>query len=254
MTANPATATATTSPGWREQAACLGTDPALFTDPQPGTDDTRHALAICGRCPVRTPCLNEALARPANADVGIWGATTEQTRRTLRRKPTPPAPPPVEGLFPTLEGDLTDLTGRALITELPTAPRHLLLIDDRPTLRTDHLHEIWHQITTTLPELQPDVLQPFELTPDGDLRDPTGRALITRLPVPPHLLIVIDGRPHSRTDRLDHARHQAHTALARARPDQPRRTSLGDSPGADRDPPARHANDRHHQRSSAVSQ
>ena len=30
---------------------------------------------------------------------------------------------------------------------------------------------------------------------DGNLTDPTGRVAITRLPAPPHLLVVVDGRP-----------------------------------------------------------
>jgi WhiB family transcriptional regulator, redox-sensing transcriptional regulator len=216
----PAPAASAETVQWRQRAACVGSDPQLFTDPRPGTDDTRLALAICARCTVRAACLSEALARPANADVGIWGATTEETRRALRREAATIDRPqrPSTGLFPTLEGDLTDLTGRALVTQLPAAPRYLLFIDRRPALRSDRLDEVWDHVTATLGELQPDVLAPFTLTSSGELTDPSGRALITRLPAPPHALVVIDGRAHARTDRLDHARHRALAALERHHP------------------------------------
>jgi WhiB family transcriptional regulator, redox-sensing transcriptional regulator len=219
MTVDPAVSPETAQ--WRQQAACVGSDPQLFTDPRPGTDDVRLALATCARCTVRVACLSEALARPADADVGIWGATTEEARRALRRD-APIGDRPQQrshGLFPTLDGDLTDLTGRALVTQLPAAPRHLLFIDRRPALRSDSLDQVWDHITATLDELQPDVLAPFGLTGSGDLTDPSGRALITRLPAPPHLLVVIDGRAHARTDRLDHARRRAVAALELGHPD-----------------------------------
>jgi WhiB family transcriptional regulator, redox-sensing transcriptional regulator len=207
---------------WRQRAACLGSDPQLFTDPRPATDDTSRAMAICARCPVRGACLTEALTRPADADVGIWGATTEEARRTIRREASALDRPqrPSTGLFPTLEGDLADLTGRALVTQLPAAPRYLLFIDRRPALRTDCLDEAWDHLTAILNELQPDVLAPFTLTGSGDLTDPSGRALITRLPAPPHLLVFIDGRPHTRTNNLDHARHRALAALDLHHPDR----------------------------------
>jgi WhiB family transcriptional regulator, redox-sensing transcriptional regulator len=213
MSGSPTATSANAS--WRRQAACLQADPSLFTDPRPGTEDTRRALAICARCPVQAACLTDALRSPADADVGIWGATTERTRHAMRREAAArrwPWPPTV-GLFPTLEGDLTDLTGRALITELPDAPRHLLFIDGQPSLRTDHLQEVWHRLTVSLQELRPEVLEPFALTSNGELSDPSGRLLITRLPAPPHLLIVLDGRPHSRSERLDEARERALAAL-----------------------------------------
>ncbi|MBS3941473.1 MAG: WhiB family transcriptional regulator [Actinobacteria bacterium] len=221
MNAEPAHAAE--RPPWREQAACLGEDPRLFTDPRPDTDDTRHALGVCHRCPVQTACLNEALALPANADIGIWGATTEEARLAMRRQTaalervTAPAP----GLFRTLEGDLTDITGRGLIIELPTPPRLLLLVDHQPQLRTDNLDQASHQLIATLPELQSDALAPFALTASGELTEPSGRVLITRLPVAPHLLLVLDGRPHARADRLEHARHRALSWLATHRHTEP---------------------------------
>jgi WhiB family redox-sensing transcriptional regulator len=221
MNTDPAHAAET--PPWRHQAACLGKDPRLFTDPRPDTDDTRQALGICHRCPVKTACLNEALAHPANADIGIWGATTEDARLAMRRQTAAPErpPAPAPGMFRTLEGDLTDITGRGLIIELPTPPRLLLLIDQKPQLRTDNLDHASRHLIATLPELHSDALAPFALTASGELTEPSGRALITRLPVAPHLLLVLDGRPHARADQLDHARHRALNWLATQRHAEP---------------------------------
>ena len=202
---------------WRVHAACVGSDPAQFTDPRPESDDTRLAIATCRRCPVRQPCLTEALTHPAASDVGIWGATTPTRRDQLRRRVEPATAdpvPPEAGLFETLHGELTDLTGRALIVQLPAPPTHLLLIDGHPTLRTDDLGQARNHILERLEDYQPRTLAPYRLTDHGELTDPAGRITITRLPTAPHLLIVIDGQPHARHHRLDHARRDALATLA----------------------------------------
>ena len=69
---------------WRDQAACRDRDARQFTDPRPGTDDVRKALATCATCSVREACLAAALRHSAEADIGIWGGTTEQTRHQIR--------------------------------------------------------------------------------------------------------------------------------------------------------------------------
>jgi len=204
---------------WRDQAACVGADPRLFTDPRPDTNDTRHAIQHCHACPVRQACLTTALAHHPDADVGIWGGTTPEARRTMRHRPTPPAEPePTVGLFDTLQGDLTDLSGRALVITLPVAPSLLLTVDGQPVLRTDQLDQIRRHLATTLEDYQPSRLAPLTFTPSGDLADPTGRIVITRLPTPPHLLVVVDGRPHRRAPDLQHARQDAIHTLTRLPP------------------------------------
>jgi hypothetical protein len=72
--------------GWRDRAACRDTDPELFY-PAAESGPTRHAQvaaakAVCARCPVRTECLTEALAR---IPYGIAGGLTEHERRRLRQ-------------------------------------------------------------------------------------------------------------------------------------------------------------------------
>lgn len=76
----------TTDPNWRNDAACLGADPDLFFPigtAGPALDQIDEAKRICRACPVREPCL--AWALEAGAATGIWGGTTDDERRALRR-------------------------------------------------------------------------------------------------------------------------------------------------------------------------
>jgi hypothetical protein len=87
MTATETTTTDTARAGrdWRAQAVCVGTNPELFfpvAEAGPVLDaQNAAAKAVCARCPVRTECLTEALAR---IPYGIAGGMTEDERRTLR--------------------------------------------------------------------------------------------------------------------------------------------------------------------------
>ncbi len=67
---------------WRESALCAQTDPEVFFPSVGGGGGA--ARRICRRCPVQTECLEAALARPAEGDVGIWGGTSARERRALR--------------------------------------------------------------------------------------------------------------------------------------------------------------------------
>jgi WhiB family redox-sensing transcriptional regulator len=73
--------------GWRSQALCRDTDPDLFFPI--GTTGAalvqiEQARAVCRQCPVQADCLDYALN--TNQDSGIWGGTSEEERRTLRRE------------------------------------------------------------------------------------------------------------------------------------------------------------------------
>jgi WhiB family redox-sensing transcriptional regulator len=71
---------------WRDEAACLHVDPDLFFPfgtAGPALRQVDEAKRICRTCPVRTPCLTWALDQ-ANSS-GIWGGTTEDERRAIRR-------------------------------------------------------------------------------------------------------------------------------------------------------------------------
>lgn len=75
------------SEGWRDRAACRGTGPALFYDPDP----TAVAVAkqVCAACPARAPCAGYAIA--AGEAHGVWGGLTEDERQRppARRRPGP---------------------------------------------------------------------------------------------------------------------------------------------------------------------
>lgn len=69
---------------WLDQAACRGSDPRLFFADQRG-DHYTEARAICTACPVRTECLDYAIALGARQP-GFWGGHTERQRDSIRRK------------------------------------------------------------------------------------------------------------------------------------------------------------------------
>jgi WhiB family redox-sensing transcriptional regulator len=71
---------------WRSDAACRRTDPDLFFPvgtTGPALVQIEAAKAVCRSCPVQEPCLEFALT--TNQDSGVWGATSEEERRSLRR-------------------------------------------------------------------------------------------------------------------------------------------------------------------------
>lgn len=87
---------------WREQAACRGTNPALFYDPHPV--DVAEAKRICARCPARTACLQHAI--DTREEWGVWGGLAADER------PVPPAPQRSPGPGPAAQvsdDDLYDL-------------------------------------------------------------------------------------------------------------------------------------------------
>lgn len=72
---------------WRQYAACRDTNPDLFFPvgtTGPAIEQIASAKAICAECPAREDCLEYALA--TNQDSGIWGGTSEEERRVLRRQ------------------------------------------------------------------------------------------------------------------------------------------------------------------------
>jgi WhiB family redox-sensing transcriptional regulator len=74
---------------WRSQGECLSADPDLFF-PISATGSSgsqiAQAKAVCARCEVRQECMGFALD---HGDMqGIWGGTTDDERRKLRRART----------------------------------------------------------------------------------------------------------------------------------------------------------------------
>lgn len=71
---------------WRVRAACSGYPNTLFFPTSDVVDDgaVERAKAVCAVCPVIEDCLEYALE--TNQRAGIWGGTSEQERKSLRRK------------------------------------------------------------------------------------------------------------------------------------------------------------------------
>ncbi|MFC6880456.1 MULTISPECIES: WhiB family transcriptional regulator [Actinomadura] len=78
---------------WTDHAICRGADPDLFFPigytAEVLQEQQRAAKAICANCPVTADCLSWAL-RVGEPD-GIWGGTTPEERRYLRRSTEAPA-------------------------------------------------------------------------------------------------------------------------------------------------------------------
>lgn len=74
------------SDDWRRQAACKDTDPDLFF-PVGATggalEQISEAKLVCQACEAQEPCLEFALA--TNQESGVWGGTSEEERRKLRK-------------------------------------------------------------------------------------------------------------------------------------------------------------------------
>ncbi|MGP7997879.1 MAG: WhiB family transcriptional regulator [Streptosporangiaceae bacterium] len=71
-----------------ERGACQAAEPELFfpvSAAGPGVSQVAAAKAVCRDCPVCAECLRYALQTPQ--DHGVWGGTTEEERRLIRRDP-----------------------------------------------------------------------------------------------------------------------------------------------------------------------
>ncbi len=71
---------------WRDQAACGGYADVFFgperESPQDKAAREQDAITICRPCPVRQPCLEDALSQPSQ--IGVAGGVGEDRRTALR--------------------------------------------------------------------------------------------------------------------------------------------------------------------------
>ncbi|HWC40224.1 MAG TPA: WhiB family transcriptional regulator [Acidimicrobiales bacterium] len=71
---------------WRRFAACRDSDPDLFFPigtTGPAVDQIAAAKRVCAACEAQSPCLEFALI--SNQEAGVWGGTSEEERRKLRK-------------------------------------------------------------------------------------------------------------------------------------------------------------------------
>lgn len=76
-----------TSTDWRHRAACRDEDPNAFFpigNTGPALLLIEEAKAVCRRCPVVDSCLSWAIEN--NEEAGVWGATSEDERRAMKRR------------------------------------------------------------------------------------------------------------------------------------------------------------------------
>ena len=75
-----------TTPG--DARPCAATPILTCSSPSGTTGNAlvqiERAKEVCGECPVNRACLDYALE--TNQDSGIWGGTSEEERRILRRR------------------------------------------------------------------------------------------------------------------------------------------------------------------------
>lgn len=77
--------------GWIRQGACRTSEPELFFPVTPPgyprqKEQLAEAKAVCHRCPVIESCRMWALAHPQMTQYGVWGAMSEEERRSARRR------------------------------------------------------------------------------------------------------------------------------------------------------------------------
>ncbi|HUG87751.1 MAG TPA: WhiB family transcriptional regulator [Actinomycetota bacterium] len=71
---------------WVQRARCRDEDPELFFPvgtSGPALEQIERARAICMQCEVREECLEWALT--SGQDAGVWGGTSEEERKAMRR-------------------------------------------------------------------------------------------------------------------------------------------------------------------------
>lgn len=69
-------------PAWMTRASCAEISADLWYPEKGANQYVSNVKAVCGGCPVRSQCLEHALAIGEND--GIWGGLTVKERRKLR--------------------------------------------------------------------------------------------------------------------------------------------------------------------------
>jgi WhiB family transcriptional regulator, redox-sensing transcriptional regulator len=72
---------------WRSDATCRDLNPDLFFPVGVtgyAVEQIEAAKSFCRGCPAKEDCLEFAIT--TNQEYGVWGGTTEEERRVLRRE------------------------------------------------------------------------------------------------------------------------------------------------------------------------
>jgi WhiB family transcriptional regulator, redox-sensing transcriptional regulator len=98
---------------WREIAACRDADPDLFFPvgtAGPALRQIEEAKRICRACPAQARCLAWALDHGVAS--GVWGGTTQDERRAIRRSAEKSRPSARTTTMPRPCRDLDDAARR----------------------------------------------------------------------------------------------------------------------------------------------
>jgi WhiB family redox-sensing transcriptional regulator len=77
-----------TEKNWYELAACKNLPIDIFFPigrTGPALKEIQRAKSICQECPVVRECLDYAIS--TNQESGVWGCTSEDERKNMRRSP-----------------------------------------------------------------------------------------------------------------------------------------------------------------------
>lgn len=69
---------------WRQDAACQSLPDTMFFLAGDDFAGMKRAKSVCEQCPVKDECLEFAIV--TNQSLGIWGGTTPNERRQIRRR------------------------------------------------------------------------------------------------------------------------------------------------------------------------
>lgn len=85
---------------WQDDAACRGKTELMFPKEHKDISYLPVARAICADCPVKEPCLEDALEYPSQDMHGVWaGLTSRQLAAEQRRRGITPSRPTLSQLW-----------------------------------------------------------------------------------------------------------------------------------------------------------
>lgn len=85
---------------WHQHANCRGKNHLMFPQKHKDIEYLPQARQICQNCPVKTPCLEEALQYPTIDMHGVWaGLTSRQLAAEQRRRGITPTKPTIAAIW-----------------------------------------------------------------------------------------------------------------------------------------------------------
>ena len=137
--------TLTDAPSWHAQAACQDETAELFYEVfHESAQDRVHrqgaAKRVCATCPVRTVCLEDALADTIDDQAEVRGGMTAEERRTLLRERAVALAAPTGPDLPGMRrGRVESAATLALVADMRAAGHTLAAIAEAAGMAKDHV-------------------------------------------------------------------------------------------------------------------